>query len=152
MKALLAAFGLMLATTASAEAIKEPFMFHAAGEFEVSLKPVSAADEAPMRMSIDKQFHGDLEATSVGQMMAGGNEANGARVYVALETVTGALKGLKGSFILAHRGTMSSNGQALSVIIVPDSGTEELKGIAGNLDIDIRDGKHFYTMDYVLPE
>lgn len=152
MKALFAAVGLMLATAAPAESIKEPFMFHAAGEFDVALKPVSAADEALMRMSIDKQFRGDLEATSVGQMMAGGNEANGARVYVALETVTGALKGLKGSFILAHRGTMSSNGQALSVIIVPDSGTEELKGIAGNLDIDIRDGKHFYTMDYILPE
>ena len=127
-------------------------MFHAAGEFDVSLKPVSATGEAPMRMSIDKQFHGDLEATSIGQMMAGGNEANGARVYVALETVTGSLKGLKGSFILAHRGTMSANGQALSVIIVPDSGTDELKGIAGNLDIDIREGKHFYTMDYTLPE
>ncbi len=152
MRTLLAAFSLILATSASAEAIKEPFMFHAAGEFDVSLKPVSAADEAPMRMSIDKQFHGDLEATSVGQMMAGGNEANGARVYVALETVTGKLKGRSGSFILAHRGTMSANGQALSVIIVPDSGTDELKGIAGNLDIDIREGKHFYTMDYTLPE
>lgn len=152
MKGPLAAFAMMLATSASAESIKEPFMFHAAGEFEVSLKPVSAADEAPMRMSIDKQFHGDLEATSVGQMMAGSNEETGARVYVALETVTGSLKGRKGSFILAHRGTMSANGQALSVIIVPDSGTDQLKGIAGNLDIDIRDGKHFYTIDYTLPE
>ena len=152
MKALFAAVGLMLATAAPAESIKEPFMFHAAGEFDVALKPVSAADEALMRMSIDKQFRGDLEATSVGQMMAGGNEANGARVYVALETVTGKLKGRNGSFILAHRGTMSANGQALSVIIVPDSGTDQLKGIAGNLDIDIRDGKHFYSMDYTLPE
>lgn len=127
-------------------------MFHAAGEFEVSLKPVSAADETPMRMSIDKQFHGDLEATSIGQMMAGGNEANGARIYVAIETVTGTLKGRNGSFILAHRGVMSANGQALSVIIVRDSGTDELKGIAGNFDIDIRDGKHFYSLDYTLPE
>ena len=152
MKALFAVFGVMLATASPTESIKEPFMFHAAGEFEVSLKPVSAADEAPMRMSIDKQFHGDLEAISVGQMMAGGNEANGARVYVALETVTGKLKGRSGSFILAHRGTMSASGQALSVIIVPDSGTDQLKGIAGSLDIDIRDGKHFYTMDYTLPE
>lgn len=152
MKALFAAFGLILATSATAESIKEPFMLHATGEFEVSLKPVSAADEAPMRMSIDKQFHGDLEATSVGQMMAGGNEANGARVYVALETVTGTLKGRQGSFILAHRGTMSANGQALSVIIVPDSGTDQLKGFAGSLDIDIREGKHFYTIDYTLPE
>jgi hypothetical protein len=127
-------------------------MLHAAGAFDVSLKPVSAADEALMRMSIDKQFHGDLEAESVGQMMASGNEANGARVYVALETVTGTLKGRKGSFILAHRGTMSAHEQSLSVIIVPESGTEQLSGIAGSLNIDIRDGKHFYTMDYTLPE
>lgn len=152
MKALFAVAGLILAAAAPAESIREPFMFHATGEFEVSLKPVSASEEPVMRMSIDKLFHGDLEATSVGQMMAGGNEANGARVYVALETVAGTLKGLQGSFILAHRGTMSANGQALSVIIVPDSGTDQLKGIAGNLDIDIRDGKHFYTIDYTLPE
>jgi Protein of unknown function (DUF3224) len=127
-------------------------MHHAAGEFEVKIKPVSAADEPVMRMSLDKQFHGDLEATSIGQMMAGGNEANGARVYVALETVTGSLKGRTGSFVLAHRGTMTKDAQALSVIIVPDTGTEQLTGIAGELGIDIRYGKHFYTLDYTLPE
>ncbi len=126
-------------------------MSHAKGTFEVKMAPVSVADEPVMRMSIDKQFHGDLEATSIGQMMAGGNEANGARVYVALETVTGMLAGKSGSFILAHRGTMTTTGQELSVIIVPDSGTGELKGIAGTLDIQITDGKHFYTMDYMLP-
>lgn len=152
MRLSVAFFALILATSAVAGSEKESLMLHAAGAFDVSLKTVSAADEALMRMSIDKQFHGDLEGESVGQMMAGGNEANGARVYVALETVTGTLKGRKGSFILAHRGTMSANGQNLSVIIVPESGTEQLSGIAGSLDIDIRDGKHFYTMDYTLPE
>lgn len=127
-------------------------MLHAAGEFNVKLQPISAADEPVMRMLIDKQFHGDLEASSIGQMMAGGNEANGARVYVALETVTGSLHGKSGSFVLAHRGTMTKDTQDLSVIIVPESGTDELAGIAGELDIDIRDGKHFYTLDYTLPE
>lgn len=127
-------------------------MLHAAGEFNVTVQPVSTADEPVMRLSIDKQFHGDLDAHSVGQMMAGGNEANGARVYVALETVTGSLKGKSGSFVLAHRGTMTKDAQALSVIIVPETGTGELTGIAGELGIDIRDGKHFYTLDYILPE
>jgi Protein of unknown function (DUF3224) len=127
-------------------------MNHAVGTFEVKLQPVSAAEEPVMRMSIDKQFHGDLEASSIGQMMAGGNETNGARVYVALETVTGSLKGKTGSFVLAHRGTMTKETQALSVIIVPETGTGELAGIAGELGIDIRDGKHFYTLDYTLPE
>lgn len=127
-------------------------MLHAAGKFNVKLQPISAADEPVMRMSIDKHFHGDLEASSIGQMMAGGNEANGARVYVALETVTGSLKGKSGSFVLAHRGTMTKDTQDLSVIIVPESGTDELAGIAGELDIDIRGGEHFYTLDYTLPE
>jgi Protein of unknown function (DUF3224) len=127
-------------------------MNHAKGEFEVKMAPVSGADETLMRMSIDKKFHGDLEASSIGQMMAGGNEANGARVYVALETVTGTLGGKLGSFILAHRGTMTSSAHELSVIVVPDSGTGELKGISGTLDIEITGGKHFYTMDYTLPE
>ena len=127
-------------------------MHHAAGEFEVKMQPVSAADESVMRMSLDKQFSGDLEASSVGQMMAGGNEANGARVYVALETVTGTLHGKSGSFVLAHRGTMTKDTQALSVIIVPETGTGELAGITGELGIDIRDGKHFYWLDYTLPE
>jgi hypothetical protein len=130
---------------------KETEMHHAKGEFEVKLAKVSGDDDALMRMSIDKQFSGDLVATSVGQMMAGGNEANGARVYVALETVTGMLDGKSGSFILAHRGTMTKDGQALSVIVVPQSGTGELTGIDGTLDIQITGGKHFYTFDYTLP-
>ena len=116
------------------------------------MKPVSAAGEPVMRMSLDKQFHGDLVAEGIGQMMAGGNEANGARAYVALETVTGNLEGRTGSFVLAHRGTMTKDAQALSVIIVPETGTDQLTGIAGELGIDIRDGKHFYTLDYTLPE
>jgi hypothetical protein len=149
---IVAATLLTLATAPSTTTAQELPMNHAAGTFEVKLKPVSAADEPLMRMSIDKQFSGDLVAESVGQMMAGGNEANGARVYVALETVTGSLKGRTGSFILAHRGTMTKDGQALSVVIVPDTGTDQLTGISGELDIDIRDGKHFYSLDYTLPE
>jgi Protein of unknown function (DUF3224) len=136
---------------ASPVTAKEPEMQHAKGEFEVKLVKISADDDALMRMSIDKQFSGDLVATSTGQMLAGGNEGNGARVYVALETVAGVLDGKSGSFILAHRGTMAKTGQALSVIVVPDSGTGELAGIDGTLDIQITGGKHFYTFDYTLP-
>jgi Protein of unknown function (DUF3224) len=126
-------------------------MNQAKGEFTVILKPVSSHEETPARMSIDKEFAGQLSATSAGQMMMDGVEANGARVYVALETVTGKLAGKDGSFILAHRGTMSTTEQELSVIIVPNSGTGALAGISGTLDIDLKDGKHFYTLNYNLP-
>ena len=145
----LAALAAILTTTPIMA--KEPEMHHAKGEFEVKLAKVSADDEPLMRMSIGKQFSGDLVADSTGQMMAGGNEASGARVYVALETVTGKLDGKSGSFILAHRGTMTKDAQDLSVIVVPDSGTGELTGIDGTLDIQITGGKHYYTFDYTLP-
>ena len=137
-----------LATPATA---KENKMTQAKGEFEVDLKPVSAEGDAQPRMSIGKTFTGDLTGTSAGQMMMDGVEANGARVYVAIETVIGTLAGKDGSFILAHRGTMSPAEQELSVIVVPDSGTDALAGITGTLDIDVVDGKHFYTLDYSLP-
>jgi hypothetical protein len=148
----LLAFAAAAAMFATPSHAKDNEMHHAAGEFKVKLVPVSEATDPLMRMSIDKQFHGDLEATSQGQMMAGGNEANGARVYVALETVTGTLSGHKGSFILAHRGTMTGSDQALSIIIVPESGTEDLRGITGNVEIEITGGKHLYKMDYTLPK
>jgi hypothetical protein len=142
---------LLCSASLSIASPKEMQMNHAKGEFTVELKPVSAENETPARMSINKTFTGDLVASSTGQMMMDGVAANGARVYVALETVQGQLAGKAGSFILAHRGTMSANGQVLSVIIVPDSGTGGLAGISGALDIDIKDGKHFYTLDYTLP-
>lgn len=104
-----------------------------------------------MRMSIDKVFHGPLQATSVGQMIAGGVEANGSRVYVALETVTGTLDGRPGSFVLAHRGTMTRSGAKLSVVIAPDSGTGGLSGISGELTIDIVDKVHHYSLAFELP-
>lgn len=121
------------------------------GSFEVKLSPISAAGEPLMRMSIDKRFFGDLDGTSVGQMMAGGVEANGARVYVALETVTGTLCGRRGSFILAHRATMTRAAQALSIVVVPDSGVGELAGLSGEMGITIVEKKHFYSFDFALP-
>ena len=145
-------FGITAAIILAAPlAAEEEKMMQAKGEFAVELKPVSAEGETPARMSINKTFTGGLTGTSTGQMMMDGVEANGARVYVALETVTGSLSGKDGSFILAHRGTLSPAGQQLSVIVVPDSGTGSLAGITGTLDIDIVVGKHFYTLDYSLP-
>ncbi|MDZ7588185.1 MAG: DUF3224 domain-containing protein [Parasphingorhabdus sp.] len=130
---------------------QELVMQEAKGDFTVEVKPVSEPDESPMRMALSKTFSGDLTGTSTGQMMAGGIEENGARVYVALETITGTLDGKTGSFIAAHRGTMTKSGQELSILIVPDSGTGELQGIAGTMDIQIANGAHSYTMHYILP-
>ena len=127
---------------------------HASGTFDVKLSPQAlsdtAADPSLGRMSIDKQYHGDLEGTGKGEMLtAGSGEGSGA--YVAIERVTGKLKGRSGSFSLQHRGVMTRGTPDLSITVVPDSGTGELVGLAGKMTIKIENGKHFYELEYTLP-
>lgn len=125
----------------------------ASGTFEVKLAPQSAAFEesAIGRMSLDKQFHGDLEATSKGEMLAVQTNVKGSAGYVALERVSGTLAGRTGTFVLQHSGTMNRGAAHLDLNVVPDSGTAELEGLTGRMSIDIREGQHFYTFEYALP-
>lgn len=127
---------------------------HARGTFEVKLSPKSpdegAEDSAVGRMSIDKQFHGDLEATSKGQMLAVRSDVEGSAGYVAMERVSGTLEGRSGTFALQHTGTMTRGAPQLSVTVVPDSGTGQLVGLAGTMTIDIVDKAHLYTFEYTL--
>jgi hypothetical protein len=128
----------------------------AAGTFDVKVIPQGTPDTvggvALGRMSIDKTFHGDLEGTSKGEMLTGSTEANGSAVYVAIERVSGTLQGRRGTFVLMHQGTMSRDGRHLTVVIAPNSATGELAGLAGTLAINIVDRKHFYELEYQLPE
>jgi Protein of unknown function (DUF3224) len=129
----------------------------AVGPFDVTMVPPQPAydtvDEVALgRMTINKRFHGDLEATSTVEMMTAMTGVKGSAGYVAIERVTGTLQGRTGSFVLQHSGTMTRGEQHLAVSIVPDSGTGELKGIDGSMVINIVDGKHSYVLDYRLPE
>jgi hypothetical protein len=103
------------------------------------------------RMSLDKQFRGELDATSKGQMLASSSSVKGSAGYVAMEQVTGALKGRTGAFVLQHTGIMNRGTPTLSVSVVPDSGTGQLVGLAGTMDIIIAEGKHSYVFEYTLP-
>lgn len=126
----------------------------ASGTFEVKMTPQASEDKADpglTRMSIDKQFYGDLAATSKGQMLAAGSGAKGSSAgYVALERVSGTLDGHSGTFVLQHSGTMTRGTPELSVTVVPDSGTGQLVGLSGKMIINIADGKHSYDFDYTL--
>jgi Protein of unknown function (DUF3224) len=128
----------------------------ASGTFEVKLSPLAMEDQAegaPLgRMSIDKQFHGDLDASSKGQMLSAGTNVKGSAGYVAIERVTGTLHGRSGSFVLQHNGIMNRGVPQLSITVVPDSGTGELVGLAGQMTIEIADGKHTYGFEYTLGE
>lgn len=128
----------------------------ASGTFNVSLNrlaPDDPSDEIVLaRMSIDKQFQGDLNATSKGQMLAAGTDVKGSAGYVAIERVTGMLQGRAGTFILQHNGVMNRGEPTLSVTVVPDSATGELVGLAGTMVIIVKDKAHFYEFEYTLPE
>ena len=128
----------------------------ATGTFEVVMQPLSEPDAtsgaALGRMSLDKQFKGDLLAVGKGEMLTALTGVEGSAGYVAIERVTGTLNGRKGSFVFQHAGIMSRGEQQLSISVVPDSGTEQLTGISGVFSLTIVDGKHGYVFDYSLPE
>ena len=128
-------------------------MPRATGTFDVKLAPLdhSASDATMGRMSIDKQFHGDLQGTSKGEMItAAGIAVKESAAYSALERVTGALHGKKGSFALQHTGVMTRGTPSLRITVVPDSGTGELAGLTGKLDIIIEGKQHSYVFEYEI--
>ena len=153
MKQLLVFMCIALSIPPSLHAQKEAAMtIHAKGTFDVKVTPQPPDDAAagPFgRLLLDKKFHGDLDGTSKGQMLASGT-GEGSGAYVALELVSGALSGRRGSFVLQHNGSMTKGVATMVVTVVPDSGTDELAGLAGKMTIVIADGKHSYELEYTL--
>ena len=125
---------------------------HAIGAFEVKLDPQTPGDKARDanldRLSIDKKFHGDLEAVSHGEMLAASTSVEGSAGYVAIERISGNLHGRSGTFVLQHNGIMTRGAPYLTIVVVPDSGTGQLAGLAGQMTIKIEDGKHSYDFEY----
>lgn len=127
----------------------------ASGTFEVNLQPLECSaqgkDDLQLgRMSIDKTFSGDLNATSKGEMLSAITSVKGAAGYVALEQVSGELGGKTGSFALQHFGTMAPGSSRLILEVVPGSGAGDLKELSGTMEIDQSSGIHAYTFEYNL--
>lgn len=127
---------------------------HAHGTFNVSMQPLELHDQAEDqhrgRMALDKEFFGDLEATSSGEMLTAGTAVEGSAGYVAIERVTGTLHGRTGSFVLQHNGIMARGMPDLVITVVPDSGTGDLAGIIGTMTINLAEGQHAYEFEYTL--
>ncbi|MDI4634749.1 DUF3224 domain-containing protein [Pelomonas sp. V22] len=127
----------------------------AQGLFDVKLvnqPPAPGTEAAGLgRRSLDKQFHGELAAHSLGEMLAAGTAQPGSAGYVAMERITGTLQGKRGSFLMMHFGVMDRGQATLQCRVVPDSGTEELLGLSGTMQIEISGGQHHYRFDYQLP-
>lgn len=126
----------------------------ATGAFDVKVVPLRLEDTSVPelgRLSIDKEFHGDLAGTGRGEMLSAMTEVKNSAGYVAIERVTGTLQGRVGTFVLQHTGVMNRGAQQLAITVVPDSGTGGLAGIAGTMTITITEGKHLYDFEYTLP-
>jgi len=144
--------GAFTQTQSQPKAKQEKFMTKASGTFEVKLSPQDQGADMPVgRMMIDKQFQGDLAGTSKGQMlMASSGTVKDSAGYVAIEKVTGTLNGRRGSFYLQHNGVMTRGVGELRITVIPDSGTDQLVGLSGKMNIIIADGKHSYEFEYTL--
>ncbi len=129
---------------------------NAMGTFKVKLEPQGGGDSSGGttlgRMSIDKQFTGDLEGESKGEMLSAMTSVNGSAGYVAIERISGTLEGRSGSFVLHHKGTMDRGRQEASITVVPDSATGELTGMTGTMNIRVENDLHHYDLEYTLPE
>jgi hypothetical protein len=129
----------------------------AKGPFEVKIAPQKADNpqaekSGHSRMSLDKRFQGDLEATSQGEMLSVMTATQGSAGYVAVERVTGTLHGRQGTFALQHTGTMNRGEPSLTITVIPDSGTGDLTGVRGGMKIHIApDGGHSYELEYSFP-
>ncbi len=157
MRHLLIALSLAVTIAAQTPAKKDAPMSHrATGTFDVKVAPLESYnkdDKALGHLGIDKQYHGDLEATAKAEMVAYGTGAPGTSgAIVGIEKVTGKLAGRSGSFVLQHNATMTKGTPEMSVTVVPDSGTGEFAGIGGKMQIILEGGKHSYVFDYTLPE
>jgi Protein of unknown function (DUF3224) len=129
----------------------------AKGTFTVQMKPLSESGfdggNANLgRMSLDKIFEGDLMGVGKGEMLTAMTQTKGSAGYVAIERVTGTLHGHKGSFVFQHMGSMNKGAQSLSITVVPDSGSGDLIGLEGIFKIRIESSKHFYELEYSLPQ
>ena len=122
------------------------------GEFDVKIAPVDTGDAQMGMMLLDKTYHGELKGSGKGRMLTGGTSVKDSAGYVAIERIEGELSGRKGSFLIQHSGTMAKGQPSLTIGVIPDSGTGDLVGLDGQMQIRIVDRKHFYDFQYTLPD
>ena len=125
-------------------------MNEVSGSLEVAITPTDTGDDQLGMMLLDKTYQGDLDATGKGRMLTGMTSVPGSAGYVAIERIAGTLRGAKGTFLIQHSGISMGKNKTLVIQVIPDSGTEDLTGITGRMEIKIEDGKHFYRFEYEM--
>ena len=124
-------------------------MGEAKGRFDVRITQDATVGDTIGRFSVAKTFHGDLTGTGVGEMLAVRTAVAGSAGYVLIEQVTGTLDGRSGRFLLQHGGLMERGRPDLRVVVIPDSGTDDLSGLEGEMTIDAAND-HAYVLRYEI--
>ena len=57
---------------------------------------------------------------------------DGSASFIGLERVVGSVGGRSGSFVLQHSGTFKEGVATVTLVVVPDSGTGDLRGLRGD--------------------
>jgi hypothetical protein len=111
----------------------------------------TALPSGHLRMA--KTYAGDLAGRSITQFTSAFDAERGVGTYVALESFEGTLGGRPGAFAFAHAASTSGADRFNEYgVIVPESGTGELAGIAGTVQLRIdADGTHRLDVEYDLP-
>jgi hypothetical protein len=127
----------------------------AQGTFDVEMTPEGKDDRSDGNILgtavVEKRFHGDLDGSGRGRMSSARTLVSGSAGYVMIERVRGTLDGRSGTFLLQHSGVLNRGAAEARIQVVPDSGTGDLTGMTGRLEIQIRNGQHEYTLRYTLP-
>lgn len=122
----------------------------ATGTFTVEMTGAESPQPDTVRADLTKTWSGELAGTSTGVMLSAGDATTGSAGYVAIEVFTGSVNGAEGGFAFLQLATMHAGDPRMTYVISPGSGTGDLAGITGTLDLDIVDGEHRVGLEYTL--
>ena len=119
------------------------------GTFEIEITPGHALLPGTGRFDFTQVWEGDILGASKGVMISAGDPASGTAGYVCMEAFEGEIGGKLGTLAFQQLGTMDHGNQGLRYIVVPGSGTGDLEGTIGvvNLTVDEDAGTHSVVLE-----
>lgn len=115
--------------------------------FTIEMSPGESLVAGSGRFDFTKTWSGAAEGISRGVLLSGGDPATGHAGYIAIEQFEGTLDGRYGTLLLNQLGSMVADEPQLTFVVAPGSGTGQLAGVTGTVQIDAvgDDGVHQVT-------
>lgn len=116
------------------------------GRFTIEMTPGDAVVPGTGRFDFTKIWTGGVAGTSSGTMLSAGDPVTGNAGYVAMEVFEGRIGGRTGTIAFQQCGTMQPGDTDLRYLVAPGSGTGDLAGVVGHLDLTVDRGEHEVTL------